>query len=136
MNPGSNGSPCRPANPPKPTEAFVLDDGILKVGQLCVAGRRGKPSPYGPLQLWAKPLADGSVAVLLANRSPASGKTPVPVTVLLSDLPGGDKLGTGAVTARDVWAHADLPAGVVNAGQLTLAAASGQSEFYVLRAGK
>ena len=54
----------------------------------------------------------------------------------LGDLPGGDALGRGAVVARDVWAHADLPAGAVEAGRLTLAAAPGQSEFYVLRAGK
>ena len=55
----------------------------------------------------------------------------------LGDLPGGYALRRGTVVARDVWAHADVPAGAVEAGRLTLAAAApGQSEFYVLRAGK
>lgn len=134
-NPGSSGSPCIPANKPAPGEAFALDGAALTVSDQCVAGLRGRPSPYGPMQLWAKPLVGGAVAVLLANRGGGGGGsgTPVSVTVSLSELPGGAALGHGGVVARDVWAHHDLPAGTVRSGALSMAAAPGQSQFFVLR---
>jgi hypothetical protein len=71
QNPGSNGSPCQASNTPAPTEAFKLGaNGALEVGggAQCVAAIRGEPSPFGPIQLWVKPLVGGSIAVLLAHR--------------------------------------------------------------------
>jgi hypothetical protein len=110
-NPESHGSPCEPSNDPTPAETFaVTAGGMLQVGGLCVAGLRGSPSPFGPLQLWGKPLAAGSIAVLLANRGASSGAAdggrapptraagdgaqlplpPVTVRVNLADLPWPD----------------------------------------------
>jgi hypothetical protein len=110
-NPTSHGSPCEPANTPTPAETFaVTGGGMLQVGGLCVAGLRGSPNPFGPLQLWGKPLAAGSIAVLLANRGASSGAAdgvgapptraagdgarlpspPVTVRVNLADLPWAD----------------------------------------------
>jgi alpha-galactosidase len=54
----------------------------------------------GPLEVWAKPLADGSMAVGLFNRG---GGSTDPVTVKFGDLGF-----SGAVTLRDLWNHKDL----------------------------
>jgi hypothetical protein len=69
-NAGNRGF-CDPSKSPKPTETFELvpETGAIHIGNgQCVAALRGKPSPYGPMQLWAKSLSSGAVAVLLANR--------------------------------------------------------------------
>jgi alpha-galactosidase len=55
-------------------------------------------SSEGPLEVWAKPLADGSVAVGLFSRAGA-----FPVKVSFKDLGL-----TGAVHVRDLWQHKDL----------------------------
>lgn len=53
----------------------------------------------GPLEVWAKPLADGSIAVGLFNRGESSN----PVMVNFKDigLPNSAKV-------RDLWRHEDL----------------------------
>ena len=53
----------------------------------------------GPLEVWAKPLADGSVAVGLFNR----GESANPITVNFKDL-GIRK----QVQVRDLWQHTSL----------------------------
>jgi len=53
----------------------------------------------GPLEVWAKPLADGSVAVGLFNR----GESANPITINLKDI-GMRK----SVHIRDLWQHRDL----------------------------
>jgi alpha-galactosidase len=53
----------------------------------------------GPLEVWAKPLADGGVAVGLFNRGESSN----PVTVNFKDI--GVK---GSAKVRDLWSHKDL----------------------------
>ncbi|HUI41186.1 MAG TPA: glycoside hydrolase family 27 protein, partial [Terriglobia bacterium] len=53
----------------------------------------------GPYEVWAKPLADGSVAALLMNRGEDAEK----ITVSLKDI----GLGSSA-TVRDLWARKDL----------------------------
>jgi len=53
----------------------------------------------GPLEVWAKQLSDGSMAVGLFNR----GGTQDPMTVNFKDLGF-----SGAVTLRDLWNHKDL----------------------------
>jgi alpha-galactosidase len=62
-----------------------------------VQGRR--VSQEGPLEVWAKPLADGSVAVGLFNR----GESINPMTVNFKDL----GVNSGA-QVRDLWRHQDL----------------------------
>ncbi len=57
----------------------------------------------GPLEIWVKPLADGSKAVGLFNR----GESTMPVTAHFRDIGVGD-----AVSVRDLWAKKDL--GVVS----------------------
>jgi alpha-galactosidase len=62
-----------------------------------VQGRR--VAQEGPLEVWSKPLADGSVAVGLFNR----GESQNPVTVNFKDVGRGN-----AVKIRDLWKHEDL----------------------------
>jgi len=53
----------------------------------------------GPYEVWAKPLADGSVAALLMNRGEDTEK----ISVSFNDI------GLGAsASVRDLWAHKDL----------------------------
>ena len=56
-------------------------------------------SQVGPLEVWAKPLEDGSQAVGLFNR----GESVNPVTLNFGDIGI-----TGSATVRDLWAHKDL----------------------------
>lgn len=53
----------------------------------------------GPLEVWAKPLADGGVAVGLFNR----GESENPVTVRFKDV-GAQT----TVKVRDLWTRKDL----------------------------
>jgi alpha-galactosidase len=62
-----------------------------------VQGRR--VAQEGPLELWAKPLADGAIAVGLFNR----GESGNPVTINFQDL--GLQ---GSATVRDLWSHKNL----------------------------
>jgi alpha-galactosidase len=62
-----------------------------------VQGRR--VAQEGPLEVWAKPLADGSVAVGLFNR----GESANPVTVNFKDVGARSR-----VHLRDLWQHKDL----------------------------
>jgi alpha-galactosidase len=62
-----------------------------------IQGRRVEQE--GPLEVWAKPLADGAVAVGLFNR----GESKNPVTVEFKDV--GLK---ESAKVRDLWSHKDL----------------------------
>ncbi len=66
------------------------------------AGIQGhRVAQEGPLEVWVKPLADGTKAVCLFNR----GWSSMPVTAYFRDI------GIGEVAAvRDLWAHRDLGA--------------------------
>jgi hypothetical protein len=63
------------------------------------------PSKLPSWQVWAKMLREQKVAVLVANYDPAAGLN---TTLTTSDL--GFSAAAKISTARDVWAHADLPA--------------------------
>merc|ERR1712232_542252 len=127
VNPSSSGSPCQPSNKPMPSETFTLDNGLLRVGGLCVSGLHGQPTPFGPMQLWTKPLADGAVALLLAHRGSNNDPT-ASVKVDLADLPGVRR--GMRMIVRDIWRHKDL--GEAEA-TFTLNALPHDSAFYVLR---
>ncbi len=62
-------------------------------------------SQNGPVEVWAKPLSGGRMAVGLFN----SGESPLPASVKFSELGY-----SGAVRVRDLWAHKDL--GVLKGG--------------------
>jgi len=81
------------------TLAILTNKEVIAVDQdpKGIQGRR--VAEEGPLEVWAKPLADGSVAVGLFNR----GESQNAVTVNFSDL-GME----GNVLARDLWNHKDL----------------------------
>lgn len=62
-----------------------------------IQGRRLEQE--GPLEIWVKPLADGSKAVGLFNR----GDTPAEMTVYFKDLRVGEN-----ASVRDLWEHKNL----------------------------
>ena len=79
--------------------AILSNPEIIAVDQdpAGVQGRR--VSEEGPLDIWMKPLADGSKAVGLFNR----GEDAAPMTVYFKDVEVGD-----SATVRDLWARKDL----------------------------
>lgn len=83
----------------KSTLAILTNSEVIRVNQDPggVQGRRMKQA--GPLEIWMKPLADGSKAVALISSDWGS----VPMTLNFSDI----GMGTSA-TIRDLWAHKDL----------------------------
>ena len=82
------------------TREILLNSEVIAVDQDSL-GKQGmlvwEPAPE--LQVWSKPLADGSRAVALLNRSAAPAK----ITAHLSRI----GLHTDSASVRDLWAHAD-----------------------------
>jgi alpha-galactosidase len=72
---------------------------VIAVDQDAKGTQGRRVAQEGPLEVWAKPLADGSIAVGLFNR----GESTNPITVSFKDigLQGSAKL-------RDLWQHKDL----------------------------
>jgi alpha-galactosidase len=66
-----------------------------------IQGRR--VAQEGPLEVWMKPLADGSKAVGLFNRNYHEGFTSDPITVNFHDIGIDQK-----ASVRDLWDHKDL----------------------------
>ena len=81
------------------TKAILLNREVIAVDQ-DVLGKQASPVKMGDLNLWVKPLADGSVAVGVVNM----GAAETTASVKLSDL----GLGTQVKSARDLWKHADI----------------------------
>jgi alpha-galactosidase len=81
------------------TLAILTNPEVIAVDQdpKGIQGRR--IAQEGPLEVWAKPLADGGMAVGLFNR----GESENPVTVNFEEI--GIK---GPAGVRDLWAHKDL----------------------------
>lgn len=81
------------------TVALLTNREVLAIDQ-DPAGKQGdRFSAYGPMEIWVRPLANGSKAVGLFNRH--SG--PLAMRMDFSEL--GFK---GAVKVRDVWGAKDL----------------------------
>jgi len=80
------------------TKSILMNKEVIAVDQdkLGTQGTR-----LGPLQVWVKPLSDGSKAVALFNF--VTDDVPQPITLRLKDI-GFD----GLVNVRDLWAHKDL----------------------------
>jgi len=79
--------------------AILLNKEAIAVDQDPKGVQAHRVSAEGPMEVWAKPLADGGFAVGLFNR----GGAPNPVTVRLEDL--GIH---GSAAVRDLWQHKDL----------------------------
>ena len=81
------------------TIAILTNRDVIAVDQDSAGKQGDRISAEGPIEIWAKPLADGSKAVGVFNRAP----TPLTTQVDFS------KLGFGhAVKAKDLWLSKDL----------------------------
>jgi len=122
---------CQPDTAPLPVQEFALGaEGRLHAGGFCVAARHGSPTPFGPLQLWAKRQPGGAVAAVLLNRALA-GSPSAEVLLRLEDLPDLRLGPSGYVRVRDVWARRDL-APVRRGAGFTVSVPGGDSRFLVL----
>ncbi len=86
-------------------DKFTLDlltnDEVLAVNQDPLGKPAGRKSKDGLLEVWSRPLWDGTVAAGLFNRGPAAEK----VTALWKDIGAG-----GTQPVRDLWVQKDLGA--------------------------
>jgi len=81
------------------TIALLTNREVIAIDQDSAGKQGDRVSAEGPLEIWARPLADGSKAVGLFNRHPG----PMEMQVHFHDL--GFR---NAVKVRDVWAAKDL----------------------------
>ena len=81
------------------TKAILTNSEVIAVDQDPKGIQGHRLWDEGPLEVWAKPLADGSYAVGLFNR----GESQLPITVTFQML---GFTGTGRL--RDLWTHQDL----------------------------
>lgn len=81
------------------TRDILLNREVLQVDQDSL-GKQASPMKNGELEIWVKPLADGSEAVGVVNLSSVE----TTATVRLSELGIDSKI----KSARDLWQHADV----------------------------
>ena len=81
------------------TRAILMNREVIAVDQDSL-GRQAVPVKSEDLDMWVKPLADGSVAVGVVNM----GATEATANVKASDL----GLGAQVKAARDLWTHANV----------------------------
>jgi alpha-galactosidase len=81
------------------TLAILTNPEVIAVDQDRLGRQGDRVWEEGPLEVWMKPLADGSKAVGLFNR----GEVSDPVTVRFRDLGLA-----GSASVRDLWGHKDL----------------------------
>jgi alpha-galactosidase len=81
------------------TKAILTNPEVIAIDQDPLGVQGHRVTQEGPLEVWMKPLEDGSKAVGLFNR----GWGAMPVTVGLRDLGVGN-----SATVRDLWARKDL----------------------------
>jgi alpha-galactosidase len=79
--------------------AVLMNKEAIAVDQDALGKQGGRVSKDGDLEVWAKPLADGSLAVGLFNRGAAAAK----VTATWN----GIGLAAGPHAVRDLWKHQD-----------------------------
>lgn len=84
----------------KPETLAILENrDVIAIDQDPLGIQGDRLSAVGPLEIWSKPLSDGSKAVALFNR----GELETSMTLKLSDV-GLKK----AVNLHDVWAGKDI----------------------------
>ncbi len=83
------------------TISLLTNDDVLDVDQDPLGKAAHRIWQDGRLEVWARPLADGTVAVGLFNRGLAANKITVPWTLIGR---------TGAQPVRDLWQRRDLGA--------------------------
>jgi alpha-galactosidase len=81
------------------TREILLNSEVIAVDQDAL-GKQASPINTGDLDMWVKPLADGSVAVGMVNM----GETEKTTSVTLGDLGVGPEV----KSARDLWKHASI----------------------------
>ena len=81
------------------TLAILTNPEVIAIDQDPAGIEGHRASQEGPLEVWEKPLADGSKAVGLFNR----GESTMPVTVRFKAIGAG-----ASVAIRDLWARKDL----------------------------
>jgi len=81
------------------TQAMLTNHDVIAVDQDKLGKQGDRVDANGPIEIWAKPLADGSKAVGIFNRQAT------PLTAHVDFSRAGF---TGAVKARDLWLHKDL----------------------------
>ena len=81
------------------TVALLTNHEVIAVDQDSAGKQGDRVSAEGPIEVWARPLADGSKAVGIFNRHPG------PLTAHVNFHTMGF---TGEVKARDLWAKKDL----------------------------
>ena len=81
------------------TLAILTNPEVIAVDQDAAGIQGRRVTAEGPLEVWMKPLADGSKAVGLFNR----GESTMPVTAYFQDIGVGE-----SATVRDLWARKDL----------------------------
>jgi alpha-galactosidase len=81
------------------TRAILLNREVIAVDQDAL-GKQAVPVKFGNLDMWVKPLADGSVAVGVVNM----GATEATADVKASEL----GLGRQVKSARDLWTHTSV----------------------------
>jgi alpha-galactosidase len=82
------------------TLAILANAEAIAVDQDSLGIQARRVRQVGPVEVWVKPLHDGSKAVGLFNREQGI----IPVQISLKDLGLGSH-----VTVRDLWEHKDLP---------------------------
>ncbi len=86
------------------TLALLSNPEVIALDQDARGAPARRVSVQGSTEVWARPLADGSLAVGLFNRGDAAQ----PVTARWSDLHWSDLHLTGPRTVRDLWQRRDL----------------------------
>lgn len=80
------------------TLGALTNPDVLAIDQDALGKQAVRVGPAGTTETWAKPLANGSVAVALVNR----GDTPAEVTTTASAV----GVSAARVTVKDAWTHA------------------------------
>ena len=83
----------------KDTLAILTNPEVISIDQDAKGAEARRVWQLGPHEVWARPLADGSTAVLLINE----GEDKERVTARFSDVGA-----SGTKSVRDLWAHKDL----------------------------
>lgn len=81
------------------TKSILLNREVIAVDQDALGRAGDRVWQEGPLEMWAKPLSGGDVAVGLVNQT----TSPTHVTMSLADVGIN-----GEAQARDLWEHKDL----------------------------